>query len=48
MSLVEALGDVPITGVATHPEKVLFEWREGIVYPRGADAVRANLFWGPC
>eukprot|EP00936_MAST-01D_sp_MAST-1D-sp1_P002566 g2566.t1 len=47
VSLVEALGDVPITGVATHPEKVLFEWREGIVYPRGADAVRANLFWGP-
>jgi gamma-glutamyl hydrolase len=46
VSLAEAAA-FPIVGVATHPEKVLFEWRADIVYPRGPDAVRANIFWGP-
>jgi len=45
VSSVQSRFGYPIIGVATHPEKVLFEWNPTLVYPRTKDAIHVNLLW---
>ena len=45
VSMIQAAGGLPIVGAATHPEKVLFEWRRDLVYPRSVDAIHLNTMW---
>jgi hypothetical protein len=37
--------EYPIYGAATHPEKVIYEWRTTISTPRSEEAFRANLWF---
>jgi hypothetical protein len=36
----------PIYGAATHPEKVIFEWRDTITTPHTDESIHANLWFG--
>jgi gamma-glutamyl hydrolase len=44
VSVVESL-NYPIYGAATHPEKVIYEWRTNIKAPHTDDSLQANLWF---
>ncbi len=35
----------PIYGAATHPEKVMWEWRSNVNNPKTSEAMHANIVW---